>query len=252
MFYQTDSAQRTRGAISRQPRIHTGRMKNVFARKRADVLIIPELFHANRTQARVRGVALCPKGLLSTVQCPPDTELDKRELFVDIRIGDYCPSREVEVSAEPCFSLPACDNEIDDVIQTRRGGLETQRSEAQYIPEAKKRKCYTKENFNVTLLISRLQKFLDYSSKSTSSSPPRGQEPTPQRDPKDKKEGFSVYMYSYVSLATLASGANLQQPCRTDWRLSHVYLWVQPSLVTGGITHQWECPTKGDAIHKSC
>jgi hypothetical protein len=84
-------------------------MKNVFARKRADVLIIPELFHANRTQARVRGVALCPKGLLSTVQCPPDTELDKRELFVDINIGDYCPSREVEVSAEPCFSLPSMD-----------------------------------------------------------------------------------------------------------------------------------------------
>ncbi|KAG2026988.1 hypothetical protein GB937_000724 [Aspergillus fischeri] len=59
----------------------------MLARKRPDVLIIPELFHANRAQDRIRGVALCPKGFLPSVQRPPNTELCKRELFVDIDIG---------------------------------------------------------------------------------------------------------------------------------------------------------------------
>jgi hypothetical protein len=81
-------------------------MKNVLARKRPDVLIIPELFHANRAQDRIRGVVLCPKGLLSSAQCPPDIELDERELFIDIGIGEYCSSQEVEA---PCFSLPSVD-----------------------------------------------------------------------------------------------------------------------------------------------
>ncbi|KAH2794920.1 hypothetical protein KXW05_006562 [Aspergillus fumigatus] len=78
---------RTRGMISRQPRIHALWMENMLARKRPDVLIIPELFHANRAQDRIRDVALCPKCLLSSVQRPPDTELGKGELSVDIDIS---------------------------------------------------------------------------------------------------------------------------------------------------------------------
>lgn len=73
--------------ISRQPRIHALWMENMLARKRSDVLIIPELFHANRAQDRIRDVALCPKCLLSSVQRPPDTELGKGELSVDIDIS---------------------------------------------------------------------------------------------------------------------------------------------------------------------
>jgi hypothetical protein len=46
------------------------------------------------------------------------------------------------------MKISACDNEIDDVIQTRRGGLETQRSEAQYIPEALQTRSRTRTRLN--------------------------------------------------------------------------------------------------------
>jgi hypothetical protein len=46
--------------------------------------------------------------------------------------------------------------------------------------------------------------------------------------PRTRKKVSASTCADYASLATLTSGAILQQPCCTDWRLSHVELWDQP------------------------
>jgi hypothetical protein len=73
-------------------------MKNMLAGKRPHVLLALQLFHADRTQARIFAVCLLPM-----VQCPPAIELDEREVFVDVDAGEDCSSSEVVEGAEESF-----------------------------------------------------------------------------------------------------------------------------------------------------